>query len=403
MQTSNILGFTNNQLDKIGGIHTAREITGQPKLWLKIWDKMRNEQTQIADFITPLVKKDNLIVIFTGAGTSAFIGEAVQGIFQKNTGLFCKTISTTDITTNPEDCFPTQNPVLLISFARSGNSPESVKAVELANELCSDIYHFVITCNPDGALAKSSSPENSYVFILPPEANDLSLAMTGSFSSMLLSAILLSRLDNINLMQPAIELLANYGKYIIQNYAFLQKAASLPFKRAVFLGSGSMQGIARESHLKLQELSDGKVICKFDSFLGFRHGPKAVVDNETLLVYLFSTTPYVQKYEIDLFKAVEKGEKGMYRIAVMERPLKRVHVDLPIVLSDGEALYPDLLPVCYILPAQLLGFFKSIDLGLKPDNPSVSGTITRVVQGVKLYPYKRDLDFRVVKTIEGLK
>jgi tagatose-6-phosphate ketose/aldose isomerase len=140
--------------------------------------------------------------------------------------------------------------------------------------------------------------------------------------------------------------------------------------------------------LKLQELTDGKVICKYDSFLGFRHGPKAVVDGSTLLVYLFSNNDYVNQYETDLVEAINSGEKGLYSIGIAESYMEGVDVDLKIILSNaGEQLDEELLPVCSVLPAQMLGFFKSLQLGLEPDTPSVNGTITRVVEGVVIYPY----------------
>src|SRR5690606_23570998 len=101
--------------------------------------------------------------------------------------------------------------------------------------------------------------------------------------------------------------LAAYGNNIIENYPDkLRKLAALDFKRAVFLGSGPFQGTARESQLKLQELTDGKVICKFDSFLGFRHGPKVVINPSTLIIYLFSNNDYAHQYEVDLVKAINK-------------------------------------------------------------------------------------------------
>lgn len=136
-------------------------------------------------------------------------------------------------------------------------------------------------------------------------------------------------------------------------------------------------------------MSDGKVICKHDSFLGFRHGPKAVVNESTLVTYLFSNNSYSQKYELDLVESVNKGRSGIFRIGFMEHDISNVDVDLKIILSDqNDSISEEFLTILSILPAQILGFFKSLELGLKPDNPSESGVITRVVQGVKLYNYE---------------
>jgi tagatose-6-phosphate ketose/aldose isomerase len=170
--------------------------------------------------------------------------------------------------------------------------------------------------------------------------------------------------------------------------AHLKKVADIDFKRVIFLGSGPLLGTALESHLKLLELTDGKVVCKHDSYLGFRHGPKAIVDDTTLLVYLLSNNPYVQQYEADLIAAVNAGKWGMYSIGISEILSENVVVNLPIVLSTESRIEEEFLAVCSVLPAQILGFYKSIQLGLSPDNPSVNGKISRVVKGVKIYPYQ---------------
>ncbi len=302
-----------------------------------------------------------------------------------------RAIATTDLVSHPEEYLHQDVPTLLISFARSGNSPESKAAVVLADKICQKIYHLIITCNPSGKLVTNKSPNQTAVFLLPPEADDQSLAMTGSFSSMLLAGLLISRLYLQENLEYQIKQLAEYGKTILKNYtAKLQEIASFSFKRAIFLGSGPLYGTARESDLKLQELTDGKIICKHDSFLGFRHGPKAVIDADTLLVYLFSNTEYVHQYEVDLINSINEGEKGLYRIGVIESPEKdaALEVDLLIELSAGPGkIDEEFLAVCSVMPAQILGFFKSLDLKLKPDAPSATDTITRVVQGVTIYSF----------------
>lgn len=384
-------GLDENQLKRIGAFHTATEIGGQPQLWLKTYLYLYNIRHQLSAFLSPLFEKSDLQIVLTGAGTSAYIGDVLQGVIQKNTGIAARSIATTDIVTHPKHFLFENKPTLLVSFARSGNSPESVKAVELANEVCNEIYHLIITCNGEGQLAKKADESNAFVFLLPPEANDQSLAMTGSFTSMLLSGILISRLDEIEELKVQVRTVSRYAQVILSEYAeALQKAAELNFDRAVFLGSGIFQGVARESHLKLQELTDGKVICKFDTFLGFRHGPKAVITPQTLMVYIFSNQPYAHLYEKDLVESVYNGQKGILNIGISESAFDDIKTDLEIVMGKGETrLAEEFLAPVGVIPAQMLGFYKSLFLGLKPDSPSESGTITRVVQGVKLYPYSK--------------
>ena len=386
-----IFELSQNDLNHIGAIHTANEIYGQPELWLKTWDLIVEMSSSLQKFLNTLIEKNDLQIILTGAGTSAYIGEVLEGPFQKYTNRTSRAIPTTDIVTHPELYLLKNKPTLLISFARSGNSPESCKAVTLAKQQCNEIYNLIVTCNPDGKLALGSKSSNDFIIVLPPESDDKSLAMTGSFTSMLLTGLLLSRINELDKLTSQKNILFNYGKRILKTYsASLKEVAAIDFNRAVFLGSGLFSGIARESHLKLQELSDGKVVCKHDTFLGFRHGPKAVVDENTLVTYLFSNNSYSQKYELDLVESVNNGRGGNYRIGVMEHDIPSLKVDLKIILSENDdLLYEEFLTVVSILPAQILAFFKSINLGLKPDSPSAQGVITRVVTGVNLYDYNQ--------------
>ncbi len=385
------LNLDESTLINLGAIHTAKEIQGQPELWIKTRDAVEKQVQALHDFLDPVVAKTNLEIILAGAGSSAFIGDALKGQIHKNTGRCTKALATTDLVSHPELYFPQNIPMLMVSFARSGNSPESIAAVEWADLLGVEVYHLVITCNPDGLLARKTRYKNSYIFVLPPEANDQSLAMTGSFTSMLLAGLLIFQLNRLADLQRQVEDLAEYGHVILADYLVrLRRAAEQSFKRAVFLGSGPLQGVARESQLKLQELTDGKIICKYDSYLGFRHGPRAVVDQDTLLVFLFSNDQYVRHYELDLVKAINNGENGMFRIGIMEQNVGDLNLDLKIVLSGNSTkLDEEFIAICSVLPAQVLGFFKSLQYGLKPDNPSASGSITRVVQGVQIYPYRK--------------
>jgi tagatose-6-phosphate ketose/aldose isomerase len=301
-----------------------------------------------------------------------------------------RAISTTDLVTHPELFLQKERPTLLVSFARSGDSPESIAAVNLVNQLCDEVYHLIITCNENGKLAQEKDKKNNMVFLLPPGTNDKGLAMTASFTSMLLVGILISMLNQIDRLDTQVAQLIAYGSGILQNDSgnlFLLSKKN--FKRVVFLGSGPLFGAARESHLKLQELTNGAIICKHDSFLGFRHGPKAVIDKSTVVFYLFSNNPYARQYEIDLLSEICNQDLGMYSVGISESPIEAGHcLDLNIILnSGGNTIDESFLAVCDVLPAQILGYFKSLALGLDPDNPSSSGVISRVVQGVKIYSY----------------
>jgi tagatose-6-phosphate ketose/aldose isomerase len=382
-----LLGYTKSHLKDLGAEYTANEIATQPEIWLKIYQQVAKNIAQIKSFLSDALPGVNKIIL-TGAGTSAYIGLSLRGSFYKSLKVHTDAVAATDLVTHPEDYFFDNETIMLVSFARSGNSPESSAVVILADKLCKKCYHLVITCDPEGQLARIKTNSTKLLLILPPEANDKSLAMTISYSGMLLCGFLITRI-NLDEMKPQIDILCQYGKKIIDQYAKeLRKIASLDFSRAIFLGSGPFFGTANESQLKLQELTDGAIVCKCDSYLGFRHGPKAVTNEQTIMVFLFSNNPYVQQYEKDLILSMKKGKKALYSIAIFETPIPDMQFDLEIRLSDTEIkLDEELLTVCDIIPSQLLGFFKSLALGLRPDSPSVSGAISRVVENVNIYSY----------------
>lgn len=383
------LGIELPTLVEKGAAHTAREITQQPELWKEVWKEVRVHQPALQKFLKTALQ-DSKRIILTGAGTSAFIGLSLSGLFQRKTGLLTDAIATTDLVSHPKDYLHPDLPTLIISFARSGNSPESVAAIALARELSKTCYHLIITCNAEGKLAKYGSSDKKFVFALPREANDQSLAMTSSYTGMLLAGILIAQLEEMESAKKTVETIAGYGRKIINYYADdLRKIAERDFSRAVFLGSGPFFGTAKESHLKLQELTDGKIICKEDSFLGFRHGPKAVIDQNTLIFYIFSNEEYVAKYERDLVNSMKKGHPPMLEAGIMESLLPDIQLDHVFYLSEnGFRVKEEYLAVCSVLPAQILGFYKSLQLGLRPDMPSATGAITRVVEGVHIYDLK---------------
>ncbi len=380
----------NKSFGAVSDSNTESEIASQPELWIKLYSEFSSIRNQLKTYLRNLLNDKNTRIILTGAGSSAFIGEVLLGAYSRRFSNPVSAVATTDLVTHPELYFNKQSKYMLISFARSGNSPESAQAIVVAEDLSQSVFHLIITCNNESDLLETVSSKNKFIFVLPTEANDKGLAMTASFTAMLLAGLLISRIDKDNdNLDEQIALLNKYGNKILNVYSEpLRKIASSDFKRAVFLGSGMLKGIARESQLKLQELTDGKIICKHDSFMGFRHGPKAVLDGDTLIVYLFSNNTYAGLYEKDLVAAIEGARKPLCSIGVMEEDSIPANLDLKIVLSDdGKKIHEDFLSVAMVMTAQLLGLFKSINLGLDPDSPSESGMIHRVVQGVKIYPY----------------
>jgi tagatose-6-phosphate ketose/aldose isomerase len=383
------LGLDNGTLSAKGATHLAREICQQPDLWKEVCQWVDREKGALEEFLQRATVRGGRIIL-TGAGTSAFIGKSLAVVFRRGLGLPVEAVSTTDLVSHPRDHLYDDVPLLMVSFARSGNSPESLAAVSLADELCKrGCHHLIITCNAQGELAKNgrANTRNSYVFALPERAHDQSLAMTSSYTGMMVAGILVARLSNFEADKEMIDIISSYARKAIDYYYDdLRTIAEKDFRRAVFLGSGPLLGTATEAHLKLQELTDGRVICTPDSFLGFRHGPKAVVDETTLMVYLFSNQNYVLKYEMDLVRSMNKGRTPLLEIGLMESRIDGLDLHYSFPFSEnGPNVSEEFLAVCSVVPAQILAFFKSLQLGLRPDTPSQTGAISRVVEGVQIY------------------
>ena len=373
---------------------TYNEIHQQPAMWRKELEALLQSKAAISAFMHKYLTPETDIVL-TGAGTSAFIGDAICPVMR---GMWhnVRSVPTTDLITHAEYLLEADRPLLLISFARSGNSPESVGAVNLANKICKNVAHVYITCNKNGKLAqqavesqKSKEESNILLLQLPEETDDKSLAMTSSFSTMLLTCLMLGHIDTLEDDAEMIEKAVKNAEAVIERYEEPLKAiAERPFERGVFLGSGALKGIAEECHLKLQELTDGAVVCKFDSFLGFRHGPKAVVNDKSIVVYLVTDDEKVQRYERDLVRQVDGNNKPVAQIIVAagaKPALEGVNADLLVQMPFGKAETDFYGIVPYVLVGQLLGFYASLAHGLTPDAPSVSDNIHRVVEGVTIY------------------
>lgn len=367
---------------------TFNEIHQQAAMWRKEREALLAVKDEVRAFMHKYLTPDTDIVL-TGAGTSAFIGDALQPVMR---GLWrnVRSVPTTDLVTHAKYLLDAERPLLLVSFARSGNSPESVAAVNIANKLCKNVAHVYITCNKNGKLAlQAQGKDNVLALLLPEETDDKSLAMTSSFSTMLLTCMMLGRIDRLEQDVEMIEKAAKNAEAVIAEYEEkIKEIASRPFERGVFLGSGALKGIAEECHLKLQELTDGAVVCKFDSFLGFRHGPKAVVNSKSIVVYLMTEQEEVQRYERDLVKQVDGNNKPVAQVIVIagKKPeLPDVKADLVVKMPFGPAENDFYGIVPYVLVGQLLGYYASLAHGLNPDAPSVSGNIHRVVEGVTIY------------------
>jgi len=377
----------------VGSEATVREITQQPDVWLEASTGIAARREEIDAFLAPLLARPELRIVLTGAGTSAFIGEIAAPALTRTLRRRIDAVATTDIVSNPQESFAEDVPLLLVSFARSGNSPESVAATELADQSLAEVHHLVITCDETGELYRRHHDRASSLTVLMPlRSNDEGFAMTSSFSSMLLSVLLiLGGADD-----AAVQALAAGATTILdQREVDIRALANEGCERVVYIGSGPLTGLARESALKLLELTAGRIVTYYDSALGFRHGPKAVVDDSTLVVVYLSSDPYTRQYDLDIVTELRATLSPERVIAISSEPVADATA-YDWVLPELAGLDDAQLAIGYVLVAQLLGLSYSLQLGATPDNPFPSGTVNRVVQGVRIHEFDGVDDARSV-------
>lgn len=389
--TQKILGLEIEQLESCMGLNTAKEIMQQPETWKEAISSLKNNKESIKIFIDNFLTKENTRIILTGAGTSAFAGETCEPYLTSLLNKRVEAIATTDLVGNPKNYFIKDAPTLLVSFARSGNSPESVHAVELATQLVDDLYQVVITCNEEGKLAKNTQDdEKSLLLLMPSQTNDLGFAMTSSFTTMVLSCMGVFNIDKIDsFVEDTYKLSQSVERFIEENTAKVSKLISEEFERIIYLGSGTSKGIARESALKVLELTAGIVNANYDTPLGFRHGPKSVINDETITVVYISNDDYTRLYDLDLAKEMlhhRKEDKVVIVGCNIEEELKsQANYVFEVEKLECSVKNEVVLPLQQIIFGQMLSFLKSEKLGITPDNPCPTGEVNRVVQGVILH------------------
>lgn len=384
-------GLTRERLQELGATFTATEIRQQPEMWQKTYDIVSENKDRIESFLNNKLKSNTRIVL-TGAGTSDYVGDSIYLYLAKKLNLRVEAIATTDLVSNPHEFVEEDTPTILVSYARSGNSPESVGAYDIFQENVKDIAQLVITCNKDGQLAKKAGQsDDNLCLLMPEETNDKSFAMTSSFSCMLLASLLVFDIKNLEENKAYVQAVAEQGNYILEHkWEDVKALVDFNCGRVVYLGSGALKGLCQEMALKNLELTSGQTVTVCESVLGFRHGPKSIIDGNTLVIFMNSTNEYTNLYDMDLIREIH-GDSGSHKLAVISyKANEELNGLCDKYLEIGGKEVPEVYTVFnYMLFGQVFGLFSSLKLGISPDNPRPDGTVNRVVQGVTIHPYNK--------------
>jgi tagatose-6-phosphate ketose/aldose isomerase len=383
-KAAQLFGRTEAEQKQRGYFHTLKEICQQPWTWTRTSERMAGLRDRLLKSMSGIKS-----LVFTGSGSSEYAGDCVRLPLQNELALCVESVSGGNLLVHGAKALPKDRPGLLVSLARSGNSPESTGTVRILLESEPAFRHLIVTCNEAGSLAKTwHDHEGVLVVALPPETNDESLVMTSSFTNLTLAARFLGLLDQPEAYRKLCAIQSRICRELVgTHFDVLSRIASTEFRRAVFLGSGTRYSAAREASLKMLEMTSGRVTTISESFLGLRHGPMSFVHEDTLVVCQLSSDPTTRAYELDLLAELDRKKLGLSKVIIGEDvPESAARAGDEVIQSPGLGeLGDDDGAIIFVVVAQLLAFFRCLEEGLRPDSPSEGGVISRVVESFPLH------------------
>jgi len=384
IELTTLLNKSPEEQHRLGYFHTLREICQQPATWIQTGELMQTRASALRKNIDGIHS-----LILSGSGSSEYAGECVRLPLQGELGIVTQALGGGTILAHGSKGLPPARPGLMVSVARSGDSPESVGAINYILQIEPEIRHLVLTCNSAGGLAtKFADDPRVTVITLDKATNDQSLVMTSSFTNLVLGARFLGFLANSTEYRRICEQSSAIATELIGTYFdTLAQAAKTPFNRALFLGSGARFAAARESGLKMLEMTAGRIATLCETYLGLRHGPMSYVHDDCLIVGFLSSDPSLRAYESDLLRELDRKELGILKIIVGEDVPHDVvrKQDVVIECKGMKNLGDNNSPIVDVIVGQLLAFFRCLTEGLRPDSPSENGIINRVVQSFTLH------------------
>ena len=374
--------------------YTPQEIYQQPETWQSTYQRCVEKAPELNRFLerSGVGCHDHLapVVFLVGAGTSDYVGRVLTHLLRARWQCEAWAVPSTDLLTNMESLITPGREYLWIAFSRSGDSPEGVAVLEKALAAYPQVRHIVITCNQTGRMARicSSQGERTLALVLDTAVNDRGLAMTSSFTNLVIAGQCLAHLHDLPGYRALLSDMSEVGARFLEcapKYA--AQIAAMGCTRACFVGSGALAAVADEAALKLLELTAGKVQTLSESALGLRHGPMSALDENTLFVAFLSSSEKRRCYEIDLLKEMREKRLGKVTVVVTPQPYEGLDklADWVLSLDAPPALEDEYRAPVDIILAQLLGLFHSLNAGLQPDRPSPNGVISRVVSRVNIY------------------
>lgn len=380
------------ELKGLGADITTAEIKQQPELWEDTFQIYADTKAAIEEFLEAAnaMGEGRTSVVFAGAGTSDYVSDTVapylRCVGDTDTYDF-KPIATTDIVSAPRDFLRREDPTILVSFARSGNSPESLAAVQVVKQYVDNVKFLNITCAPEGKLAVESAGDPDALTLLIPRANDKGFAMTGSYSCMALLATLIFDTSSDEQKLEWVRAAAAMGREVVAREDEIAAYLAGDYNRVTYLGSGAFFGLAQEAQLKILELAHGLVATSFDTAMGYRHGPKSFVDDKTLVFVFVNNDAYTRQYDLDILHEIA-GDAIAQKTVAIQQDAGACFEGEAFTFAGRAALPEAYLALPFVMVAQTVALLNSVRVGNTPDTPSPTGTVNRVVKGVTIHPFE---------------
>ena len=386
-----ILNLPPVEKERFGLVHTPQEINQQPSTWRETFNLLNKIQPDVKRFLENCgLGSSSFTVSLLGAGTSDYIGRALAALLKKEWRCQVNVVPSTDMLTEMDNIVasaPDGTRHLWISFSRSGDSFEGVSVLQSALEKYPKIDHLIVTCNKNGKMATEicRGRANAFCITLDDKVNDRGLAMTSSFTNMVIVGQALANISDLDSYRPVVETLASVAENALPDIASLASViAEQNYSRICFLGTGALHAVGDESALKVMELTAGHYSVMSESFLGLRHGPLSWLNQDSLVVGFLSNNTEKQKIEMGLLKELKNKNAAKSILAVLPRENGTVskYSDYQLVLNIPGNIHDTYCPPVNILFAQCLGLFASLRHGQQPDAPSSDGKIQRVVSQI---------------------
>jgi glucosamine--fructose-6-phosphate aminotransferase (isomerizing) len=352
-----------NQQSSSDGAYTLAEILSQPLCWNTSLKQLR-ESGVIEEVAKQFAGADEWV--FVGCGSSFYVAQAAAATMAALSGKRARALPASELLLYPEIAMAGSGRYAPVLISRSGKTSEVLKVAEGLKTR--GIKTLGISCAPGQTLEGLVTHA-----IVLPTADEQSMVMTRSFSTMLLAlqalaAVVAGKPEFVTalpqLVAPAEKLCSSLPARV------REFVVGHEFKDYVCLAQGPLFGIASEIALKLTEMSVsyGQVFHTLE----FRHGPKSIVSEDTLIVFLLSESGY--QSELEVLEEIKKLGGATMVIANHADGRARAAADMLVEIgADG----PELARIAlFPMTGQLLGMYTGLHKGHDPDRPR---NLSRVV------------------------